>query len=99
GKSEVSEDLRDGTGNLVEGYCKFGEKLNNVGKNLEMMANQLDSPQKEQLLEVSEQVTFLSEQTIGISEDTEQLPEIPEQTIMGLSKVQEQLNEQVQEQK
>src|SRR5690625_2319501 len=98
GMIEAQENLGDGTGNLVEGYVEFGEQLNNVGKNLEMMANQLDSPQKEQLLEVSEQVTFLSEQTIGISEDTEQLPEIPEQTIMGLSKVQEQLNEQVQEQ-
>src|SRR5690625_4377159 len=98
GMIEAQENLGGGTENLVGGYAQFGEQLNNVGQKLLVMANQVDSPQKEQLLEVSEQITFLSEQMTGISEDTNQLPMISEQTIEGLNNIRQKLNEQVQEQ-
>lgn len=98
GMIEAQENLGGGTENLVGGYAQFGEQLNNVGQKLLVTANQLDSPQKEQLLKVSEQITFLSEQMTGISEDTNQLPMISEQTIEGLNNIRQKLNEQVQEQ-
>src|SRR5690625_1178125 len=98
GMIEAQENLGGGTENLVGGYAQFGEQLNNVGQKLLVMANQVDSPQKEQLLEISEQITFLSEQMTGISEDADQLPIISEQTIEGLNNIRQKLNEQVQEQ-
>src|SRR5690625_2412473 len=98
GMIKAQENLGSGTENLVGGYAQFGEQLNNVGQKLLVTANQLDSPQKEQLLKVSEQITFLSEQMTGISEDTNQLPVISEQTIEGLNNIRQKLNEQVQEQ-
>src|SRR5690625_3455009 len=98
GMIKAQENLGSGTENLVGGYAQFGEQLNNVGQKLLVTANQLDSPQKEQLLKVSEQITFLSEQMTGISEDTNQLPVISEQTIAGLNNIRQKFNEQVQEQ-
>lgn len=96
---EAQKSLGDGTENLVAGYAEFGNQTNELGKNLSVLAEQMEEiPQQEKLKEISHGLIILSEKMTDISKETSQLPGISTQTVEGLKNIEGKLSKQLIEQ-
>jgi len=96
---EAQKSLGDGTENLVTGYAEFGNQTNELGKNLSVLAEQMEEiPQQEKLKEISHGLIILSEKMTDISKETSQLPGISTQTVEGLKNIEGKLSKQLIEQ-
>jgi uncharacterized protein len=94
------EKLKQGTANLVKGYSQFGAHTKETGLKLGELASKynVNDPQQkqqaEQLNKMSTQLIQLSEKMMQGAEKSSALPNVSEQTIKGLSGVQNGLSKQ-----
>jgi predicted RND superfamily exporter protein len=98
------EKLKEGTTSLVSGYSNFGTQLKSVSVNLMNLSSSLQnspvqSPEKsqqaQQLSQISTQLLQLSQKMVMISENSSALATVPENTIIGLKGIQNNLGSQL----
>ncbi|ESU32418.1 hypothetical protein G3A_11455 [Bacillus sp. 17376] len=94
------EKLKAGTTNLVNGYSQFGAQTKEAGMKLEELDSKYDAndpkqkQQAEQIKRMSIQLIQLSEKMLQGAQKSAALPNVPDQTINGLKRIESGLSKQ-----